>query len=99
MKVNVGKLKAHLSQYLRDLENQSEPLEVCVHDKTVAYLSSAHPLQQRQEGLAAEALRLVGLETIPAKSPRAIPLDPPVVAGDNHTHIATVSRMRESKQW
>ena len=41
MKVKVGELKTHLSKYLRDLEGSDEPIEVCVREDTVAYLSSA----------------------------------------------------------
>lgn len=41
MKVKIGELKTHFSRYLRDLEGSSEPIEVCVREDTVAYLSSA----------------------------------------------------------
>ena len=41
MKVKIGELKTHLSKYLRDLEGSDEPIEVCVREDTVAYLSSA----------------------------------------------------------
>lgn len=41
MKVKIGELKTHLSKYLRDLEGSDEPIEICVREDTVAYLSSA----------------------------------------------------------
>jgi len=41
MRVKVGELKTHLSKYLRELEGSDEPIEVCVREKTVAYLRSA----------------------------------------------------------
>lgn len=99
MKVNVGKFKAHLSQYLRELDDQNEPLEICVHDKTVAYLTSTNKMHERPDGLDFNTLRSTGLELLPAQSAQTIPLDKPVVAGDNHTHIETVSSMRGSKDW
>lgn len=40
-KVKIGELKTHLSKYLRELEGSDEPIEVCVREDTVAYLSSA----------------------------------------------------------
>lgn len=41
MKVKIGDLKTHLSQYLRDLKESDEPIEVCVRENTVAYLTAA----------------------------------------------------------
>jgi len=41
MKVKIGDLKTHLSQYLRDLKESDEPIEVCVREDTVAYLTAA----------------------------------------------------------
>jgi antitoxin (DNA-binding transcriptional repressor) of toxin-antitoxin stability system len=41
MKVKIGELKTHLSKYLRDLKESDEPIEVCVREDTVAYLTSA----------------------------------------------------------
>lgn len=41
MKVKIGELKARFSKYLRDLKESDEPIEVCVREDTVAYLTSA----------------------------------------------------------
>jgi len=41
MKVKIGELKTHFSKYLRDLKESDEPIEVCVREDTVAYLTSA----------------------------------------------------------
>jgi len=40
MKVKVGQLKTHLSRYLKDIRETGEPIEVCVREDTVAYLTS-----------------------------------------------------------
>jgi antitoxin (DNA-binding transcriptional repressor) of toxin-antitoxin stability system len=47
MKVNIGQLKTHLSQYVKELRNGAEPIEVCVREATVAYLTGA---EDRIEG-------------------------------------------------
>ncbi|MFP4203115.1 MAG: type II toxin-antitoxin system prevent-host-death family antitoxin [Opitutales bacterium] len=41
MKVKLGHLKTHLSRYLKRVRETGEPIEVCVRDDTVAYLTSA----------------------------------------------------------
>lgn len=41
MKVKIGELKTHFSKYLRGLKESDEPIEVCVREDTVAYLTSA----------------------------------------------------------
>lgn len=46
MKVKVGQLKAHLSKYLKSVEETGEPIEVCVREKGVAYLT---PLPGKNE--------------------------------------------------
>jgi len=52
MKVKIGEMKTHLSKYLRDLEGSDEPIEVCVREDTVAYLSSAKAVVSGNSGSA-----------------------------------------------
>jgi len=44
MKVKVGQLKTHLSSYLKAIQENGEPLEVCVREDPVALLSPIHRL-------------------------------------------------------
>jgi antitoxin (DNA-binding transcriptional repressor) of toxin-antitoxin stability system len=41
MKVKIGELKTHLSKYLRNLKESDEPIEICLREDTVAYLTAA----------------------------------------------------------
>lgn len=43
MKVKVGQLKTHLSRYLKNVRDTGEPIEVCVREDTVAYLTPYAP--------------------------------------------------------
>jgi len=45
MKVKVGQLKAHLSRYLKDVRDTGDPIEVCVREDTVAYLTPSRKSQ------------------------------------------------------
>jgi len=39
MRVKIGELKTHFSKYVQSLREGGDPIEVCVRDKTVAYLT------------------------------------------------------------
>lgn len=43
MKVKVGQLKANLSRYLKDVRDTGDPIEVCLREETVAYLTPSTP--------------------------------------------------------
>ncbi|MCC5845807.1 MAG: hypothetical protein JJU05_16285 [Verrucomicrobia bacterium] len=43
MKVKIAELKTHLSKYVQALREGGEPVEVCVREQTVAYLTKAQP--------------------------------------------------------
>ena len=67
MKVKVGQLKAHLSRYLKDVGESGEPIQVCVREDTVAYLtpsreshagSTVIPESELARQLAAEGLNI-----------------------------------------
>ncbi|MEX2606635.1 MAG: hypothetical protein WD708_04755 [Kiritimatiellia bacterium] len=42
MKVKIAELKTHLSKYVQSLRESGEPIEVCVREQTVAYLTKAN---------------------------------------------------------
>ena len=54
MKANVADLKAHLSEYLRKLEETGEPITVCIRNEPVAELRALPKTGQkpRQLGFA-----------------------------------------------
>ncbi|MFW5874548.1 MAG: hypothetical protein ACOCVJ_04025 [Verrucomicrobiota bacterium] len=65
MKVKVGQLKAQLSRYLKEVRASGKPIEVCVREETVAYLtptigaqgdSAARPDPELVRQLAADGL-------------------------------------------
>ncbi len=101
MKVKTGELKTHFSEYLRELQRTREPLEVCVRDRTVAYLVSA----DRVGGHAAHMDlrdRLAGVGVTLCNS--APPLEKPALlapcdAGDDRTDIDTVQELRSGRAW
>jgi len=106
MKVKIGELKTHLSRYLRQLAEDGEPIEVCVREEPVAWLTRARaaaaavdlqPHEQVVRGLERSGLRL-------SAAPRAVapPCDfspTPTPAGDRRTDSSTVTDMRARKDY
>ncbi|MBU0679368.1 MAG: hypothetical protein KJ626_14810 [Verrucomicrobia bacterium] len=101
MKVKIGALKTNLSRYVQDLREGGEPIEVCVREKTVAYLSAA-PIAQASAEAEARALdaELAGsglrLERRGGELPRGIV---PGRAGDGRSDIDSVQQIRSEKDW
>ena len=97
MKVKIGKLKTHLSRYLKELQNSEEPIEVCVRESTVAYLTAA---DTETEGLAANAMRRTfehdGLHVSQWGRKTNTPL-PPI--GGTPVEGNAVVEMRASREW
>ncbi|MCC5847285.1 MAG: type II toxin-antitoxin system prevent-host-death family antitoxin [Verrucomicrobia bacterium] len=103
MKVKVGQLKAHLSQYLREMEASGEPIEVCVRERPVAYLTpimekdnhaESGPPPELVKSLAANGIRIVqwgGEDDDFVPTPRP--------AGDGKQIENSVVAMREEKDW
>lgn len=67
MKVKIAELKTHLSKYVQSLRDGGEPIEVCVREQTVAYLSASETkatedhsasVRELEKRLALEGLRL-----------------------------------------
>lgn len=101
MKVKVGELKTHLSKYLRQIEKDGEPIEVCVREDTVAYLAPAkalNPTGPKQEQMA-QQLEAAGIQVSQWGS--AAPL--PVGAQGNCGHPTgghnSVESIRQERNW
>jgi antitoxin (DNA-binding transcriptional repressor) of toxin-antitoxin stability system len=64
MKVKIGELKTHLSKYLRQIERSGEPVEVCVREDTVAYLTPKRTLDSTglQKQKLAQQLHAAGIQ-------------------------------------
>ncbi|HMO52717.1 MAG TPA: hypothetical protein PKE26_16110 [Kiritimatiellia bacterium] len=104
MKVKINQLKTHLSRYVKELGQSGEPIEVCLREETVAYLTpagSAHgpgqsgvdPQQRRA------ALESVGLRWRPTP-PTAASFSPaPGLAGDGRSDVDSVSVIRSGRDW
>jgi len=64
MRVKVAELKTHLSKYLRQIEQDGEPIEVCVREDSVAYLTPArtHDSTRPKKQQLAQQLQAVGIQ-------------------------------------
>jgi antitoxin (DNA-binding transcriptional repressor) of toxin-antitoxin stability system len=106
MKVKSAELKTHLSHYLRLLQETGEEIEVCVRDKSVAYLSPAKE-DPGSESRKVEirkleaAFQTVGITLSAPSLPNAnqIPLPTPTLAGDGRSDVCTVEEMRNHRDW
>jgi antitoxin (DNA-binding transcriptional repressor) of toxin-antitoxin stability system len=101
MKVMSAELKTHLGKYLRAVEQDRVTLEVCLRDRTVAYLVPASgSLPVSSSHSPHEVLSRVGIR-LDSSSPRhsKAQLAPPVLAGDGREDLATVGAMREGREW
>lgn len=101
MKVKVGQLKTHLSQYLREIQETGETLEVCVRERPVAYLTPIAAQAEEadalppdlEESLAKDGIRIVqwGRKSDFVPTPRP--------AGDGKCIENTIVSIREEKDW
>ena len=102
MKVKVGELKTHLSMYLRNLEKQDEPVEVCLRDKTIAYLVAAKPAGRSSADTKeiTSQLREAGLQWNGQGGHNHSGFLPsPQPAGDGRIDGDTIKSLRESRDW
>jgi len=105
MKVNSAELKVHLGRYLREVEQELTTLEICVRDRTVAYLvpasfSDAGRAVGISGDLPALALKKSGMKVEMASRPREREaLAKPVRAGDGRKDVITVTEMRRGRDW
>lgn len=102
MKVKIGELKTHLSKYVQGLREGGEPVEVCVRDEAVAYLTAvgsgkgmkpAHERQALAGKLQSGGLQLRQWGTKKGSSPR------PGRAGDGRVVKNSVVNIRSGKDW
>jgi antitoxin (DNA-binding transcriptional repressor) of toxin-antitoxin stability system len=101
MKVKIGQLKTHLSRYVQELRAGGEPIEVCVRENTVAYLTSSNVADGKPRA-ESESLR-AGLERsgLTVSQWGTKPGGPivPGRAADGDTTVDSVQRMRSEKGW
>ena len=90
MKVKVSELKTHFSRYLKNLE-EAGPIEVCLREKPVAYLTAVRMKSSSKEEDLADKVASVGLllHQVFRKQSR-MGIAPPTVAGDGRTDLITV---------
>jgi len=101
-KVKIGQRKAGLSQYLREMQETGEPVEVCVRERPVAYLTPIPRERDTGSSLPPETmerLRAAGIRVIPAKKPKGDWVPIPGKADDSLVIANTVVAMREEKDW
>ena len=103
MKVKIGELKTHLSKYVQGLRAGGEPVEVCVRDEAVAYLTAAAPGEAAGQARAfqdlGKRLEIDGLHLRPASREKETSLPSPGRPGDGRAALNSVSEMRAGKDW
>lgn len=105
MKVKVADLKANLSRHLRQLQKTGEPIEVCVREDSVAYLTPASAgapdqVAARQNEALRARLHTAGLVlTTECKPSHPLPAIQATIARDGRTDVSTVSAMRAERDW
>lgn len=101
MKVQVGHLKANLSAYLRKVRDTGEPIEVCVREKGVAYLTpkqTARPEDVANQAQLEQQLHRRGLSIAQWGKMSAFTPNPEP-AGDGRQVENSVIAMRSEKDW
>jgi antitoxin (DNA-binding transcriptional repressor) of toxin-antitoxin stability system len=97
MKVRVADLKANLSRYLQEIKAGGPPLEVCVRDKTVAFLN---PVAENTERSTREAIKAAlenqGLLLDDWGQKSASPPEPGKPGDGKHPENSVVSIRKES---
>jgi len=104
MKVKVGQFKTHLSSYLRKLKESGEPLEICIREESVAYLTSAAESATRPKNADAvrieQQLKQVGILWDMSTGIDNTPVDiSPAPAEDGRKNVITVKKMRSERDW
>lgn len=101
MRVKIAELKTHLSKYVQSIRDGNEPIEVCVREQTVAYLTRApsspdieSPEQaQLKERLAGKGVRIKSRGIISQN------VLTPGKPGDGRNPENSVSAIRAEKEW
>jgi antitoxin (DNA-binding transcriptional repressor) of toxin-antitoxin stability system len=102
VKIKLGQLKTHLSRYIRELRATGEPIEVCVREDTVAYLTPAHPegpvADSQNPAARIHSLEKSGLRLIQSGKKAEGPIQPGTAAqpaaGEN-----SIETIRAGRSW
>jgi len=100
MKVKTGDLKTNLSRYLREMRATGNPIEVCVREETVAYLTPASfdsegqaAREELSSRLAAGGITVTRWGSKPTYQPK------PGCPRDGRNTENSVLAMRREKDW
>lgn len=101
MKVKIAELKTHLSKYVQSIREGGEPIEVCVREQTVAYLTKAESVPSssvEEDRHLAERLKRKGILLQSAGCVTSKRLEPGL-PGDGKIHENSVVAIRKEKDW
>lgn len=101
MRVKIAELKTHLSKYVQSVRQGGGPIEVCVRDQPVAYLSSAGVSERLISHEQDELVRRLGRRGLHLRQlgkVSTISLSP-VEPGDGRKFKNTIVAMRSEKNW
>jgi len=99
--VKIAELKTHLSKYVQSVRDGGEPIEVCVREQTVAYLTRPGESQQveaRQQNELAQRLERRGLR-LQQRGRISDRILSPGEAGDGRDVENSVIAIRAQKEW
>lgn len=101
MRVKIAELKTHLSKYVQSVRDGNEPIEVCVREQTVAYLTrapSSPDIESPEQVLCKERLARKGVRI----TSRGIVTRKVLTPGnpqDGRNVGNSVLAIREEKEW
>lgn len=101
MRVKIAQLKTHLSKYVQSLRDGGEPIEVCVRDQTVAYLTrpgDRQHLDSREQNDLAKRLERRGLH-LQQRGRVSTRILTPGEPGDGRDVENTILAIRSQKDW
>ncbi len=96
MKVKVGELKTQLSKYLRKLEEDGEPIEICVRETPVAYMT---PVGRPGKDREAQRLEAVGIRVTQWGTDGPVEIAPPQIRKQPTEDFNSVESMRRERNW
>lgn len=101
MKVKIAELKTHLSKYVQSVRDGGEPIEVCVREQTVAYLTrpgDSQHIDSRQQNELAQRLEKKGL-VLRQRGQLSDRILLPGEPGDGRKLANSVLAIRSEKEW
>jgi antitoxin (DNA-binding transcriptional repressor) of toxin-antitoxin stability system len=96
MKVKVGELKTQLSKYLRKLEIDGEPIEICIRETPVAYMTAVGSPNRDREAQRLEAL---GIRVTQWGTDGRVEIAPPTASESSTVSFNSVESMRGERNW